>query len=193
MRAISSESHADLWTRIHRAGYYPELVTDVLEVALAGEPVEGQLVHVDTSFADDAVRRHVIVLALTPSRLVLAHVDEEPGDRDAPRAAAITQAVDLSRIHSVTLTHIVSSPERHVPGACPTELTLTIAWGGASRIDIGPGGCGDPECENDHGFQGTAVAEDLAVRVSSEAEGQGAVRDALDFARRLSVATGSRR
>jgi hypothetical protein len=60
---------------LDRAGYYPQLVADVLDVALADEPVLAHLVHPETTFDAAEVRRHVTVLALTPSRLVVAHVD----------------------------------------------------------------------------------------------------------------------
>lgn len=175
---------------LHHAGYYPELVADVLDVALAGEEVVAHLVHPETTF-DTEVRRHVTVLVLTPSRLVLAHVDDHPGEgADAvPSAAATTESVPLRHVHTVALTHVVGAPERHRPGVLPAELTLALGWGAVHRLDLEPATCGDPECDADHGLTGTSTPDDVVVRVSTQAEGREAVRAALDFARSLSAAT----
>jgi hypothetical protein len=69
------------------------------------------------------------------------------------------------------------------------EAVVTIGWGGVSRIDLEPAGCQDPECEADHGYTGTVSGDDITVRLSADAEGEGAVRAAVDFARMLSAAT----
>ena len=71
-----TEHLQDLRQDIQRAGYYPALVTDVLEIALAGEDVRAHLVHQETMFERTEVRRHITTLVLTPTRLVLAHVDD---------------------------------------------------------------------------------------------------------------------
>ncbi|HEY0186034.1 MAG TPA: DUF5998 family protein [Cellulomonas sp.] len=181
----------DLRRDLDRAGYYPDLVADVLDVALADEPVVAHLVHPETTFDAVEVRRHVTVLALTPTRLVVAHVDDHPADSEHPSAsaAATTEAVPLSELRSVALTHVIPAPEQHRPGAGATELTLAIGWGAVSRVDLEPAGCADPQCEADHGLTGSITPDDVLVRVSSVAEGAGAVRDAVAFARRLSAAS----
>lgn len=193
----SRDLSADLRRQLDRAGYYPELVADVLDVAIADEPVEAHLVHVETTFATSEVRRHVTVLVLTSSRLVLAHVDDhasedpEAGQQDArSSAAATTEAVPLAKITSVVLTHMVDAPEKHVSGAAPTELTLAVGWGAVSRIDLEPAQCPDPQCEADHGLTGSMANDDVLVRVSAQAEGVEAVRSAVAFAKALSAATG---
>lgn len=198
------DHRADLRRQLDRAGYYPELVADVIDVALADEPVEAHLVHVETTFATSEVRRHVTVLVLTASRLVLAHVDDHAGEDDADAdaahphahahagssAAATTEAVPLSQVKSVVLTHMVNAPEKHAAGDPPAELTLAIGWGAVSRIDLEPAQCGDPQCEGDHGLTGSMANDDVLVRISAQAEGQDAVRAAVSFARALSAATG---
>ena len=175
---------------LHHAGYYPDLVGDVLDVALAGEEVIGHLVHPETTFDSSEVRRHVTVLVLTPTRLVLAHVDDHPADSEHPSASAsaTTESVPLSHLHTVALTHVVPDPEKHRPGAVPAELTLALGWGAVRRIDLEPATCGDPECEADHGLSGTSSPDDVVVRVSAQAEGAEAVRAAVTFARALSAA-----
>lgn len=180
----------DLHQSLHLAGYYPDLVADVVDVAVAGEEVLAHLVHPETTFDSTEVRRHVTVLVLTPTRLVMAHVDDHPADSEnpAPSASATTESVPLGRIQSVGLTHGVPDPARHVVGSPPAELTLALGWGGVRRVDLEPAACGDPQCEADHGYTGTTSADDLVVRVSQQAEGADAVRDALTFARALSAA-----
>jgi hypothetical protein len=181
----------DLRRSLHHAGYYPELVGDVLDVALAGEEVVAHLVHPETTFDADEVRRHVTVLVLTPTRLVMAHVDDHPADSENPSASAsaTTEAVPLDRLQSVGLTHVVPVPERHRPGAVPAELTLALGWGAVRRIDLEPATCGDPACEADHGLTGSSAPDDVVVRISAQAEGREAVRAAIAFARALSAAS----
>ncbi|KGM14275.1 DUF5998 family protein [Cellulomonas bogoriensis] len=179
---------------LHLAGYYPELVGDVVDVALGGEEVTAYLVHPETTFDSVEVRRHLTVLVLTPTRLLLAHVDDHPADREHPSASAsaTTESVPLGRLHSVGVTHVVPDPARHRPGAVPAELTLALGWGAVRRIDLEPAGCGDPACDADHGLTGTSSPDDAVVRVSAHAEGEAAVRAALDFARALSAAVAGR-
>jgi len=180
----------ELTAHVYRAGYYPDLVTDVLDVALADESVLAHLVQAETTF-DSQVRRHLTVLALTPTRLVAAHVDDHEGDAANPSsAAATTEAVPLGEIRSVALTHVVAEPAEHRPGDSAAELTLAIGWGSISRVDLEPAQCGDPNCEADHGLTGQITPDDVVVRVSDAAEGSDAVRRAAGFARQLSAATG---
>ncbi len=189
MTALHSRMRSDL----DRAGYYPELVADVLDVALAGEPVVAYLVHPETTFDDAEVRRHVTALVLTPSRLVVAHPDDHAAVPDRPPSASATpEAVPLSEIRSVVLTHGVQDPARHRAGRPPAELTLALGWGAVQRVDLEPATCGDPSCEADHGFSGTLTSDDVVVRVSAAAEGRSAVEAAIAFSRAVSAATARR-
>ncbi len=185
---------AELLAELERTGYYPELLADVVVQALAGEPVLDALVHLETTFDADAVRRHVTVLALTPSRLVTAHVDDHdpPETGGSPVAVASSESVPLEDVRSVVVGHRVAAPEHHRPGASPQELTLTAAWGTLSRLDVEPASCGDPECEADHGYTGTLTADDVSLRISADAEGAGAVLAAQRFARALTRAARGR-
>jgi hypothetical protein len=190
---------SDLRSAIDRAGYYPELVADVVDVALGGESVLSHLVHQETTFDADAVRRHATVLVLTSSRLIVAHVDDhsaEPAEgEEVPAtsvsafATAATESVPLSAVHSVVVNHVVERPDSYEPGRLGRELTVTLGWGAVSRLDLEPATCGDPECEADHGFTGTATADDISLRVSADADGDAALREALVFTRMLSAAT----
>ncbi len=187
MPALSTTLRHDL----HRAGYYPELVGEVLELALADEDVVAHLVHPETTFDGAEVRRHVTVLALTPTRLVVAHVDDHPADSEHPSASAqaTTEAVPLSELRSVAFTHVIPNPQDHKSGDGAAELTLAIGWGAVSRLDLEPATCGDPHCEADHGMTGSLTPDDVVVRVSAAAEGRDAVRAAMAFGRTLSAAS----
>ena len=178
---------------VEKAGYYPSLVNDALEVAVAGEEVRSYLVHPETTFDRVEVRRHVTVLALTPTRLVVAHADDHDPDALSPEpyASASTEAVPLAKVSSVVLSHAVTRPEQHRSGATPRELSLTIGWGSLTRVDLEPASCGDPDCDADHGYTGSLTSDDITVRLSAEAEGEAAVQAAAAFARALSAATAS--
>lgn len=179
---------------IQRSGYYPDLVADALETALAGETLASYVVHHEATFDRDELRRHVTVLALTPTRLIVGHTDEHPADdvNPLPSASASTEAVRIERVDSVVVTRVVSDPARHQPGGPAAEVVLTIGWGAVSRIDLEPAACGDPQCDADHGYTGTASNDDLSVRVSEAADGAEVVRQVLAFAAALALATAAR-
>lgn len=171
---------------IERAGYYPALVCDVVATALAGDAVVSHLVHQETTFDHDSVRRHVTVLVLTPTRLLVAHADDHTEEgQPTSTATATTESVPLGGIRGVMLTHVVADPARYRAGMLGHEITVTIGWGSVSRIDLLPASCGDPDCEADHGYDGTMTADDISVRVSAVAEGEEALRQAVGFANAL--------
>jgi len=170
-----------LQSAIERSGYYPGLVYDAVSSAVGTEPVVSFVVHHDAHFDPGMeVRRHVTVMALTPTRLVYSHTDEYPADEaepeSRPAAETSTEAVRHSRISSVALTR-------------PSEVVLTIGWNVLSHIEIEPAHCGDENCEADHGYTGTMTADDLTVRVSDAADGPEAVQQVVAFAGALSEAT----
>ena len=176
---------------IQQAGYYPNLVADTLETALAGEPVQSYVVHHEPHFDRDELRRHVSVLVLTPTRLVVGHTDEYPSDEGhpVPYATTSTEAVPLDRVSSVVVSRTVSSPASYRVGYPPREVVLTVGWGAMCPVDLEPAGCGDPDCEADHGYTGALTSDDFTLRVSEAADGGKRVEDMLTFARTLSAAT----
>lgn len=178
---------------VEQSGYYPALVLDVLDIAIADEPVFDHLVHVETTFVVGEIQRHVTVLVVTATRLIVAHVDDHPADDKRARAsaAATTEAVPLRSIQSVAVTYGVESPEKHHSGGAPADATVAVSWGSVSRIDIEPADCGDPQCSAEHGLTGTIASDDIVIRVSGQAEGSAAVRAAVRFAKALSAATAS--
>ena len=135
----------DLRKAIHRTGYYPEVVADGVFSAAGGEEVVSYFVHHETTFDHEEVRRHLTALLLTPTRLVIAHTDEHPGDDllPEPYTSTTTEAVTLTSIRTVVVTRMVANPTKGV--APPAEAVLTIGWGGVGRLDLEPAACSDPE------------------------------------------------
>ncbi|PVG83696.1 phosphodiesterase [Nocardioides gansuensis] len=191
MRNKTSDRADDLRTAIERTGYYPEVVADGVLSALAGEDVTDFYVHHEPTFDRDEVRRHLTVVVLTPSRLIVAHTDEHPGDDllPEPYTSTSTEAIALSAVRSVVVTRMVANP---TSGPAPAaEVVLTIGWGGVGRVDLEPAGCSDPQCEADHGYTGMIAGDDFSLRVSAAAEGRQAVDGLLSFAESLSASTHS--
>ena len=85
----------DLRAAIERTGYYPGLVTDAVWSALGPEPVQAYVVQHDAIFDPGMeVRRHITVLALTPTRLIYSHTDEHPAEEPDTRAQAETSTTE---------------------------------------------------------------------------------------------------
>jgi hypothetical protein len=197
--SIRPRQHDRLREAIVQCGYYPTVVTEAVEGALAGEPVVDFVLHHEPTFdRDDEVRRHVTVVVLTPSRLLVAHTDEHPPDDllPSPYASTSTEAVPLSTVRSVVTNRMVAEPAKYDrnTGEHPeaNEAVLTIGWGAVNRLDLEPATCGDPECEGDHGYTGTMTADDFSLRMSAAADGPEAVAQLLGFAQSLSAATVAR-
>ena len=190
-RASASGMHS----AIERSGYYPGLVADAVTSAVGSDPVVSYVVTHDAHFDPGMeVRRHMTVLALTPTRLIYSHTDEYPADETdpeaRPQAETSTEAVRFSRISSVAVTRVIHDPASYVPGSTmPSEVVLTIGWNVLSHLELEPAHCGDENCEADHGYTGTLTADDLTLRVSEAADGEDAVRQVLVFAQALSEAT----
>jgi hypothetical protein len=182
-----------LRTAIERSGYYPALVAEAVESAVGGEAVTSYVVHQETTFDANEVRRHVTVLVLTANRFIVSHTDEQTADSGSPTpyATTSTESVNLDRISSVVVSRMVANPESYTPGTLPREVVLTIGWGAVSRIDLEPAACGDPNCDADHGYTGNSTADDLSLRVSDAGDGPDTVRQTLAFAQALSEATAS--
>jgi hypothetical protein len=179
----------ELRDAIDITGYYPDVVADGVVSAVAGEQVVSFYVHHEPTFERDEVRRHLTVVVLTPTRLVLAHTDEHAGDDllPEPYTSTSTEAISLSSVRSVVTTRMITNPDKG-PSE-PAEAVLTIGWGGVSRIDLEPAGCTDPECDADHGYTGVLAGDDFSLRVSAAADGREAVAGLLSFAESLSART----
>lgn len=193
MAVTFEDRSAELGAAIEESGYYPAVVRGGVEAALGGEPVLSFLVHHEPTIDRDEVRRHVTVLVLTPSRLILCHTDEHAPDDLLPQpyTSTSTEAVKLSQVVSVVVNRMVANPADVIAPVipAPAEAVLTIGWGGVNRVDLEPATCGDSQCEADHGYTGVVSADDFSLRVSAVADGQAAVDRLLGFAEILSAST----
>jgi hypothetical protein len=194
-KTTAHDRSGDLRVAIEKSGYYPDVVSDAVTAAVAGETVHSFLVHHEPTIEGDEVRRHVTVVVLTPSRLILAHTDEHAPDDllPAPYTSSSTEAVSLSAVRSVVVTRMVANPASYagepIPDPGANEAVLTIGWGGVGRIDLEPAGCSDPQCDADHGYTGVLASDDFSIRVSAAADGNDAVANLLGFAESLSART----
>lgn len=176
----------DVYDEISRSGYYPQIVAEGLRDALAGEDVRAHVVHHEPTFDREEVRRHMTVLVLTASRVVLVHTDEHPPDDLLPQpyTSTTSEAVAIGQVRSVVVTRMVSSDTEKLQ-----EAVMTIGWGAVSHIDLEPAACSDPDCEADHGYTGNLTGDDFSLRLSAAADGGAALERLLEFARTLSAAT----
>jgi hypothetical protein len=179
----------ELREAIEHTGYYPAVVRDGVQAAVAGEQVVSFYVHHEPTFERDEVRRHLTVVVLTPSRLILAHTDEHAPDDllPEPYTSTSTEAITLSSVRSVVVTRMTANPTDGP--SRPAEAVMTVGWGGVNRIDLEPAGCTDPECDADHGYTGVFASDDFSLRVSAAADGGDAVGGLLSFAESLSART----
>lgn len=178
---------------LQRAGFYPRMVADVVHDALDDREPLSHLVHLETHFDRTEVHRHITVLVLTEDMMVITHVDDQQLDDAGDQVVAqiSTESVPVTQIRSVVLSYLYAQPQNYEPSDEARELTLAIAWSGGQRIDMGPASCGDPQCDADHGYTGTIAQEDIVLRVSEEADGADAVKNAKSFARALRKANTS--
>jgi hypothetical protein len=186
---MRSSRTPELKDAIDRTGYYPDVVAEGVGAAVAGEDVVSFFVHHEPTFDRDEVRRHLSVVVLTPTRLIIAHTDEHEGDDllPEPYTSTSTEAISLSSVKSVVVTRMIANPA--AGPSRPAEAVVTIGWGGVSRVDLEPAGCSDPNCEADHGYTGVLASDDFSLRVSDAADGADAVELLLAFAESLSART----
>ena len=178
----------DLRAEIDACGYFPELVEDAMLIALAEEDLLDFVVHHEPTFNHDEIHRHVTVLALTGTRLIVGHTDDQPAEPPAAGiyAASSTESVALSKVNTVALTRVVTQPEAYRAGSGDIHETwLAVGWGAVRRIDLEQASCSDPQCEADHGYTGALVGDDLTVRMSVAADGAERVARLARFASSL--------
>lgn len=173
---------------IQRSGFFPHLVSDVMGQQLGEREILSHYVHVETHFSYDDLHRHITVLVLAEGNVLVAlHLNdlEDELHLDIAKASVATEIIPLSRISSCVLTTGYDNPQDFKPGDPPSEVTLVLSWAGGSRMEFVPNLCEDPDCEADHGYLGTKLAEDLVLRIAGNADGQDAVNKALVFSRTL--------
>src|SRR5215210_6323571 len=153
MRPVARHDRLDdLVVAIDKTGYYPQVVAAGVRSAVSGENVVSFLVHHEPTIDRDEVRRHITVVVLTDTRLILCHTDEHAPDDllPEPYTSTSTEAITLSSVRSVVVTRMTANPSDGP--SRPAEAVMTVGWGGVSRIDLEPAGCTDPQCDADHGY-----------------------------------------
>src|SRR4051812_43386772 len=131
----------DLRTAIEESGYYPDVVSDAVKSAVAGEQVVSFLVHHEPTIDErDKVRRPAAVRGLPPSRRIPAHTDGHAPDAllPAPSTSSSAEAGTLTASRSVVVDPMVANPEPYAGKAVPApganEAVLSIGWGAVGRI-----------------------------------------------------------
>lgn len=183
---MSSDVISELLHAVATSGYHPDAVTSALIEAIADEPVTSFVSHHEPTFDRHEIRRHMSVLALTPTRLVVTHTDEHPGDALLPEPYTTTTAesIALHRLNTVVVTRLVTTSNQALQ-----EAVLTISWGTVSRLELEPAICDDPDCTADHGYSGAITGDDFTLRISAAADGGHAVERLLAFAKTLNAAS----
>ncbi len=182
---------SDLGRDIDSCRYFPELVAATVSMALGEESVLAHLVHQEATFNRDEIQRHMSVLVLTNTRLLVSHTDENNEPGKTGQALTTTESVPLSTIKSVALSQVVGNAEAFGAGGSElVETWLAVSWGTMSRIDLEPAQCADPSCEADHGLTGVSAADDLTVRISAAGDGPDKVAQLVAFATALQRLSG---
>ncbi len=151
------------------------------------------LVHQETTFDHDVVRRHITVLALTSSRLVIAHADDHADERTGHEevATATTESVPLSAVRGVMLTHVVPKPQDYRPRLARPRDHADPGLGGRQPHRPAAGHLRGPELRGRPRLRGQqSSSDDISLRISADAEGEAALQQALGFAQELSASIG---
>lgn len=170
-----------LLAELDAAGYFPQTAASSIARALRSATPIAHLVRAETTFDGPEVRRHLTVLVLTRTHLLITHLDDDQADALNPsQVVASCERVRLDRLHTTGLSQVFDTEGAAVPGV-EAEVTLALTWGGSRRLDLERAWCEDPDCQADHGYTGALSPGDLALRVSALADGTGAVQAALRF------------
>lgn len=191
--ATSVQLPAGLVKDIEASGFFPQLVVDAVSSAIADEKALQHVAQHEVTFGHDGVARHLTVLVLTETRLIISHTDEgndpqaHPGMPVTPGTAITSlESVPLRLLGPIALTKVVAQPERFGEAqAKVVEAWLNLSWQSVRRLDLEPASCPDPNCEADHGYTGMAVPEDIVVRMSETADGAENLAKLLAFAASL--------
>ena len=178
-----------LRSEIFDCGYFPQFMADAMDLVISSEEVKAYLVHHEATISHDEIGRHLSVLVLTPTRLLVGHTDDTAVAGEGPRAVTTTESVPLRRIVSVALSQVVSNPGSYGKAeSVIVETWLQVGWGTMRAVDVEPAGCADPDCEADHGYTGMTSEDDLNVRVSAAADGADKVAQLMAFATAMQLA-----
>jgi len=105
---------------IKHAGFYPELVLEVVDDALAGLEPDAHFVQHETHFSRNDLHRHITVMVLCGSQLVLAHLDDSHLEEDAQG----------------TVAHASGGAAKHSAPRARTSMTSGFPTGFRSMIPV---------------------------------------------------------
>ncbi|PWH05837.1 hypothetical protein DEO23_11625 [Brachybacterium endophyticum] len=178
---MSTALPTDLLGELETAGYFPQTAAACVQRALRTAPVRAHLVRPETTFDGPEVRRHLTVLVITARHLVVTHLDDDPADELNPsQVVSTTERIRLDQVRTTGMSQVFDSDGTRVRGS-EAEVTIAVTWGGSRRLELERTWCEDPECQADHGWNGSLAPADLALRVSALADGQDAVDAAVRF------------
>ena len=103
---------------IERAGFYPQLVANVMGQQLGERQILSHYVHVETHFGYDDLHRHITVLVLAEGNVLAAlHLNDLEDELDAgtPRASVATEIIPLSKVGSCVVTTGFDDPHQYQP------------------------------------------------------------------------------
>ena len=103
---------------IKHAGFYPDLVLEVVDEALADMNPDAHFVQHETHFSRDDFHRHITVMVLCGDFIALAHLDDQhlEGDAQGTVAHVSVEAVHLSDLNAVTMSYGFSQPQAYNAG-----------------------------------------------------------------------------
>ncbi len=176
--------------RVRETGFHAELIERTVVRLNGGRAPEQMLYHLETTFDDDSVFRHLDYLGLSAGRLVAFHLDEVSGG-----VIWATNTIPLRNVDSVEVSQIVEGQldEHSLLGGLEPHLLLQILFNTHVSLDLEKVECDDPSCEYDHGYSGLLKKEGLAMRFfDDEPEGlSSTAEEAMDFAGSLAAAMGT--
>lgn len=173
--------------KVRATGFHAELIERTIVRLNGGDVPTHMLYHLETTFDDDSVFRHLDYLGLSEGRLIVFHLDEVSG---GVRWAC--NPIPLRSVDSVEVAQMLGDEGEVENGATHLgpHLLVQVLFSTHSSIELERIECGDPSCEYDHGYGGFMKSEGLAMRFFDEdTSGLASNADeAMDFVGALTMA-----
>ncbi|MDO5701477.1 MAG: DUF5998 family protein [Bowdeniella nasicola] len=165
----------DIDAELDRVAFHPALMREYLEEVRFGEEILGHFAFAQATFERGEMARYANLFVVTATRLLHVYATDVPyPDSDLDLHVQV-QAVPLAQLATIDVTYGHTEE-----GLEPTDLVISLGWGGNSRLMVDWAECADPECVSTHG-NGAVVSEDCVVRISVDGEGPRAMAAARRF------------
>ena len=173
---------ADLLTELETAGYFPRRrLPRACSVRCTARVPWRTSIRPETTFDGPEVRRHLTVLVLTATHLLVTHLDDDPADALNPsQVVSTTERVRLRGSSSTGLSQVFDTDGSRSPGR-EAEITLGITWNGSHAWISSVPSARTPTARSTMDTRARIAPSDLALRVSALADGDDAVDAALRF------------